>query len=294
MTIGDFNEITGASEKEGGSDRSRKKMVNFNETINSCGLRDLGYNGPKFTWNYERENGVRIRERLDRALATPEWISLFPLAKLYHLSSLVSDHAPLVLCVVPKPRGRRQKKPFQFELMWLKDQRCEQVVNDAWQKGLSSAECNVLQKCLEQCRSSLDDWNKEVFGHMGKKVAELQKKVEWLELQPSSIEINQVLRSTRSELNSWLDKEDTMWRQQSRLNWFQARDRNTSFFHAKDSSWQKKNLITDMLDDEDVWQEEEMKVEEIVVGYYQNLFQKNNPTEFTKLLAVVQRKVTLP
>ena len=49
-----------------------------------------------------------------------------------------------------------------------------------------------------------------------------------------------------------------------------------------------------MLDEEDVWQEEKMKVEEIVVGYYQNLFQTNNPTEFTKLLIAVQRKVTLP
>ena len=82
LTIGDFNEIIGTSEKEGGSDRPRQQMTNFIETINACGLRDLGYNGPKFTWNYERADGVRIRERLDRALTTPEWTSLFPLAKL--------------------------------------------------------------------------------------------------------------------------------------------------------------------------------------------------------------------
>nr|POE91920.1 hypothetical protein CFP56_28033 [Quercus suber] len=49
LTIGDFNEITGASEKEGDSDRSRQQMMNFNETINSCGLCDFGYTRPKFT-----------------------------------------------------------------------------------------------------------------------------------------------------------------------------------------------------------------------------------------------------
>ena len=76
---------------------------------------------------------------------------------------------------------------------------------------------------------------KKVFGHVSKKVVKLQKNVEWLELQPSSTETNQVLRSTWSELNSWLDKEDAIWRQWSRLNWSQARDRNTSFFHAKAS-----------------------------------------------------------
>ena len=85
-------------------------------------------------------------------------------------------------------------------------------------KGRFSAEGHVLQNCLEQCKSSLDDQNKKVFGHVGKKVAELQRKVEWLELQPSSIVTNQALRNTRSELNSWLDKEDAMWRQRSRLS----------------------------------------------------------------------------
>lgn len=84
-----------------------------------------------------------------------------------------------------------------------------------------------------------------------------------------------------------------MWRKQSRLNWFQAGDRNTSFFHVKASSRQKKNLITGIFDDEAVWQEEEMKVEEIAVGHYQNLFQSNNPTEFMELLDAVQGKVTL-
>ena len=54
----------------------------------------------------------------------------------------------------------------------------------------------------------------------------------------------------------------------------------------------KKNLITGLLDDEDVWQEEEGKVEEIVVGYYRTLFWTNNPTNFTELLAAIQRKVT--
>ena len=35
-------------------------MMNFNDIINSWGLYDLGYNGPKFTWNYERVDGVWI------------------------------------------------------------------------------------------------------------------------------------------------------------------------------------------------------------------------------------------
>ena len=51
------------------------------------------------------------------------------------------------------------------------------------------------------------------------------------------------MRSTRVELNCWLDKEDAMCRQRSKINWFQEGDRNTNFFHAKASTRYKKNLI---------------------------------------------------
>ena len=100
LTIGDFNEITGTSEKEGGSDKPRQQMKNFIDTINFCRLRDLGFIGLKFTWIYHQGDGMQIRERLDRALATPDWVNMFPEAKLFHLSSSVSDHLPLVLQMV--------------------------------------------------------------------------------------------------------------------------------------------------------------------------------------------------
>nr|XP_023927289.1 uncharacterized protein LOC112038687 [Quercus suber] len=128
LTIGDFNEITGALEKEGGSDRPRQQMKNFIDTIDFCGFRDLGFNGPKFMWIYHRADGMQIRERLDRALATPEWMNLFPEAKLFHLSSSASDHSPLALRMVQKRRKKKTRKTFRFKSMWLKDQRCEEVV----------------------------------------------------------------------------------------------------------------------------------------------------------------------
>ena len=58
LTIGAFNEITGASEKEGDSDRLRQQMKNFIEAINFYGLWDLGFIGPKFTWIYQRADGM--------------------------------------------------------------------------------------------------------------------------------------------------------------------------------------------------------------------------------------------
>ena len=220
LTIGDFNEITGASEKEGGSDRPRQQMKNFINTINFCCFRDLGFNGPKFTWIYYQADGMQIRERLDRALATLEWMNLFLEAKLFHLSSSVLDHSPLALRMVQKRRKKKTWKTFRVESMWLKDQRCEEVVKKAREEGMMIIIGGVLGNCLGQCCVSLEAWNKRELGHVGKKIAELQKQLEWLELQPLSHEINNELKGVGIELNFWLEKENDMWRQQLRLNWF--------------------------------------------------------------------------
>lgn len=52
LAIRDFNETTRSNEKEGGSSRPRQQMGNFVDIINGCGLQDVGFVGPKFTWLY--------------------------------------------------------------------------------------------------------------------------------------------------------------------------------------------------------------------------------------------------
>ena len=205
IVIGDFNEITRMSEKEGGSTRPRQQMMNFVNTINCCGLRDIGYVGPKYTWWYVRRDGEQIRERLDRALVTTKWLNLFPKAKLHHLTSSASDHSPLLLRLVQK-RRRRPKKIFHFESMWLKNPRCEEVVLEAWYDGLADRSEFPLVSCLEKCRVKLEAWNKIEFGHVGNRIAELQKHLEWLERQPGTPNNVHDMKETRMELNCWNEK----------------------------------------------------------------------------------------
>ena len=61
--IGDFNEIWCQAEKEGGASRPVKQMAQFNASINYCRLKEVGFEGPKFTWLYQKWDGTQIRER---------------------------------------------------------------------------------------------------------------------------------------------------------------------------------------------------------------------------------------
>ena len=52
-------------------------------------------------------------------------------------------------------------------------------------------------------------------------------------------------------------------------------------------------MIVGLLDAKGRWQEDEAKIEDIVVDYYNNLFKSNNPMDCTEILEAVTPKVTL-
>lgn len=48
--------------------RPKRQMELFMKVVNYCELRDLGFMGPKFTWQFQQRDGLQIIERLDRVL----------------------------------------------------------------------------------------------------------------------------------------------------------------------------------------------------------------------------------
>lgn len=54
----------------------------------------------------------------------------------------------------------------------------------------------------------------------------------------------------------------------------------------------KKYIITGLMDPNGVWQGEEHKIEEIVINHYRELFCSTRPSDFSKLLAAIQPRVS--
>ncbi|KAL8513791.1 hypothetical protein ACS0TY_013051 [Phlomoides rotata] len=85
LCLGDFNEIFWSWEKCGGNSHRTRSMEDFWETASNLGLQDLGFSGLNFTWSNGRAGDANILVRLDRALASADWRSLFPGARVIHL-----------------------------------------------------------------------------------------------------------------------------------------------------------------------------------------------------------------
>lgn len=109
------------------------------------------------------EDGSSIWERLDRGLATKNWFLRFLGSRAYHLHCDSSDHQPIHIVFSGLDPPLR-KKPFRFEVMWLSNPSCEDIVQPAWY-SIGRSDWVVLNK-VEKCGRDLSWWNRKVFGNV--------------------------------------------------------------------------------------------------------------------------------
>ena len=119
LCIGDFNEVLHREEHDGVNERSNAQIAAFRETLDICGLSDLGYTGVPWTFEKRVAGGSFCRTRLDRALASASWCTRYPLAVVKHLTAATSDHSPIllefILCEHSVGKGGRL---FRYEVMY--------------------------------------------------------------------------------------------------------------------------------------------------------------------------------
>ena len=142
-------------------------MQVFKDCLDFCGFKDIGFTGLPFTWCNNRFDGPLVWVKLDRVVTSVDWMLKFPSVRLHHLSSFSSDHKLIWLysddvhC-----QFYRLQRPFRFEEMWIKDERCEGVVHAAWDLCLVGDPIRQVLQKVSNCQTHLKSWNKNVFGNI--------------------------------------------------------------------------------------------------------------------------------
>ena len=85
------------NEKWGGVQRSQRQMERFRSAIDSYNFKDLGYTGPDITWCNIQEGDDKIYLRLDKALATQNWIEKYKEVRVHYIVHSISDHFALLV-----------------------------------------------------------------------------------------------------------------------------------------------------------------------------------------------------
>jgi hypothetical protein len=186
LCIGDFNEVLLQEEHVGVNERSNTQIQVFRETVDICGLMDLGYTST--TWTFEKKVTGRTycRVRLDRGLATPSWAECFPPAMVNHLNVAASDHSAILLRHVPEEVTPPVQRLFRYDAMWETHQDFIPTVEASW----TANTCNSMhgpERKLKGLSGALAMWGRETFGSIRKQLKELRQLLTHLRSRPDRV-----------------------------------------------------------------------------------------------------------
>lgn len=159
MIAGDFNEILLGEDKYGGRAVNTIRALKFQECLNNCGMIDLGFSGPRFTWSNHHPLTHLIQERIDRVFANADWNVLYPNDSVKHLERAHSDQNPVLLSLT-NASGIHLTRPFKYQPMWLSHPSFLEVVREAWVRP------NDLHVAINNFTTNAKLWNKEHFGNI--------------------------------------------------------------------------------------------------------------------------------
>ncbi|XP_074277192.1 uncharacterized protein LOC141600836 [Silene latifolia] len=267
--LGDFNEVSSASEKFGGRSVILNRVNLFNDTMNMCNLLDLGFTGPKFTWtNHRRTNP--ILERLDRVWVNHAWLDTFPNSHNNHLIRLSSDHCPILLdTIINTPTS--PPPAFKFESLWLREPSFHPFVFTTW-CGLDE----TLPTKLGLLSTHLSTWASTTIGKLSKEKKSLINRLKGTQAQlclhPNSSFLQNLNDSLSLSLNRVLDLECAYWKDRSRISWLNDGDRNTAFFHKSVTIRCVHNRILSLTDDVGITYNSPAELTKHITSFFLHLY----------------------
>ncbi|KAM6558351.1 hypothetical protein CsatA_027590 [Cannabis sativa] len=273
VLIGDLNCISNQEEKSGGrrvTANDTKWLSNFME---ASGGVDLQFIGNKYTWQNNRFSGGLIRERLDRAIVSSDWLMEYASAGVRNMPISISDHAPIILDT--HLFASRGFIPFRFFEAWSWEESCKQEVALAWSS--SGNDTVSFIRNIDKSRRAIQVWKKNHTSLNEGEIKHLECRLQWIQNQP----ISDLLKEEEARIHalisdSWL-KLESMWRQKSRETWLSLGDKNTRFFHAATVIRKRRNSIWSIKDKGGrVWKDKK-HIAEIINQHFQELFSSSNP-----------------
>ncbi|XP_042988592.1 uncharacterized protein LOC122316118 [Carya illinoinensis] len=209
-------------------------MDEFNEWIDTCGLKEVKHHGNLLSWCNGKEGKPRKWARLDWALMNVVFSARFNKSKLEYAKRKSSNHSPLVLrvsCV----DIRYGPSPFQFQKMWCFHEFFHSLVQKVWEQPTWGSGLTKLAAKLKRVKLELRSWNRNVFVRVKKDIQDLEKKLTALQFQLQanySDETDAEFIATKMELDVWEKREETRLAQAAKKKWSKEGDRNSNFFHA--------------------------------------------------------------
>lgn len=201
----------------------------------------LGFTGTLFTWSNHQDGHNLIRQRLDRGMASSQWIHLFPSFSILHFPASSSDHNPLLLDTAQS--ANFLFRPFKFEEFWTHHPDCYAMINLAWSPNCYGSPRHILNQKLRSTKVALKSWNRLSFGNILNQLHSLTSQLDALQNFANLFNFSSQEHGLQKAIDDLLCKEEILWLTKSREQWLTWKDLNTKFFHLSTLIKRRRNAI---------------------------------------------------
>jgi hypothetical protein len=282
------------SEKLGGCPVASSSNFPFRYLIDHHGLVDLGFVGNPYTWSNNRQGLAVIKERLDRSLASLDWVYIHPEFSLIHLSASISYHNPILLNT--NTSSNFHPRPFKFKEFWTYNPTCGVVIENAWNYKFFSSSALCLIKKLNQTRAALKRWNSLHFGNIQIKIKATLASIDEVQSSPPppppSSQSSLTEASLKKVLDDLLVKEESLWRSKSRETWLTCKDLNTKYFHSSTLIRRRSNVVNFLKSNEGLWLSNRIEIGGSFVAHFSNMFSSTRPPITEEMLSLFGPTIT--
>ena len=147
-----------------------------------------------------------------------------------------------------------------------------------------------IMKKIQNCKRVISIWKKSTQTNSEKLIKELQDQID--RTHEDDLAPPQALRELNWKLCEAYREEDFFWFQKSRQDWMALGDKNTKYFHASTKQRRARNRIIGILDQNQVWIDNEEGIEKVAVSYFDNLFSSSTSRDPSEVLRDVPVTVT--
>jgi ribonuclease HI len=294
LCMGDFNEIVSMSEIKGSTIRAQKEMEDFQNALANCQLCDLGFNGPKYTWNNGREGAAFTKERLDKAVANSEWRMMFENVEVQVMARRSSDHHPLLLSFNDDNNAARRKKGFfRMEANWAKRTDFMETIKNTWAgRGDRRDPWRNLKGKMANCQKTIKVWVRKAVQATEKQIQEKSRELVNIQMEDGeSTRKDEAM--LKGEIQDLLEQEEGKWKQRAKEDWLRCGDRNTKYFHACATQKKRRNTVEQIKNEEGILCSTPEAIEGAFVNYYSKLFTSASPRNVEACTSAITGKVTV-
>ena len=171
--------------------------------------------------------------RIDRTMASVDWVDHFGNVSQRVLPRVVSDHCPLLAVVGSVNKGQ---SAFKFENMWLKEEGFVERVRQWWNGYcFLGSPSFILARKLKALKDDLKRWNNEEFGDLAFRKKCLLSELLGLDARKDLLGLSQEDQTHRIQIKGEIahlaSLEEISWRQKSQTLFVKEGDNKSHFFH---------------------------------------------------------------